>query len=202
LAPLHGEGFRKVFSRSTPADSELALRAAYDRGQDVLMPGMHAFLVDTLQVTQLATSSASTNVTGAQAWATLDVRLLPETDQESFLADLRAALGPHVEVTVELETGPTPQSSTDTSTYAAMARILGGNAPVIPTFILGTTDSRLLRQRGITAYGLSPFILNGEDLRGIHGPDESIPLSTFVEGVERMKELVEAVLARAPESES
>jgi acetylornithine deacetylase/succinyl-diaminopimelate desuccinylase-like protein len=83
-----------------------------------------------------------------------------------------------------------------------MARILGGNAPVIPTFILGTTDSRLLRQRGITAYGLSPFILNGEDLRGIHGPDESIPLSTFVEGVERMKELVEAVLARAPESES
>jgi len=36
----------------------------------------------------------------------------------------------------------------------------------------GFTDSRWFRQRGVPAYGLSPFSIDAGDLHGIHGEDE------------------------------
>ena len=49
----------------------------------------------------------------------------------------------------------------------------------------------VIRERGIPTYGVSPFILWGEVLRGIHGPDERIPLRAFERGVLRMRRIVE-----------
>jgi acetylornithine deacetylase/succinyl-diaminopimelate desuccinylase-like protein len=63
--------------------------------------------------------------------------------------------------------------------------------------IAGFTDSRFLRERGIPAYGVSPFALAGEDLRGIHGTDERIALAELDHGVERMVSIA-AAYARLP----
>ena len=71
-----------------------------------------------------------------------------------------------------------------------MEKFLGRRAAVIPVFIPGITDSRYLRERGIAAYGFSPFVLESNEVRGIHGPNERIPLETFVEGVETTSKLV------------
>jgi acetylornithine deacetylase/succinyl-diaminopimelate desuccinylase-like protein len=71
-----------------------------------------------------------------------------------------------------------------------MEKFLGRRAPVIPTFIPGITDSRYFRERGIAAYGFSPFVLESNEVRGIHGPDERIPLDAFEKGVETTTELV------------
>ena len=70
--------------------------------------------------------------------------------------------------------------------------LLGEEALVVPAFIGGFTDSRYFRARGIPAYGISPFALAGEDLRGIHGTDERIPLAELDRGVERTLRLVRA----------
>lgn len=56
--------------------------------------------------------------------------------------------------------------------------------------ISGFTDSRFFRERRIPAYGVTPFALAGEDLQGIHGPDERIPLDELDRGVERMRRVV------------
>ena len=61
---------------------------------------------------------------------------------------------------------------------------------MVPAFIPGFTDSRFFRERGIPAYGVSPFELAGDDSRGIHGPDERIPLAELDRGVERMRRVV------------
>ena len=61
---------------------------------------------------------------------------------------------------------------------------------MVPTFIPGTTDSRFFRQRGIPAYGFSPFTVNAQDLRGIHARDESLPIPAFLRGVETMRRLL------------
>ena len=68
---------------------------------------------------------------------------------------------------------------------------------MVPTFIAGFTDSRYFREHGVPAYGISPFALDGEEQRGIHAPDESIPLAEFDRGVERMRRIVAALASEA-----
>jgi acetylornithine deacetylase/succinyl-diaminopimelate desuccinylase-like protein len=71
---------------------------------------------------------------------------------------------------------------------------------VVPAFILGTTDSRYFREHGIPAYGFWPFLLDGEDNRGIHGKDEAIPVDEFRAGVARMQSAVRALAVAEPAS--
>jgi len=68
--------------------------------------------------------------------------------------------------------------------------------PVVPIFISGTTDSRFFRQRGIAAYGFSPFAINSEDLGGIHAADEYLPVDAFLRGIEMMRRVLLAGAGR------
>jgi acetylornithine deacetylase/succinyl-diaminopimelate desuccinylase-like protein len=79
--------------------------------------------------------------------------------------------------------------------WTALARTLGTEAPVVPAMVPGFTDSRYFRERGIAAFGLAPFALESPDLRGIHGPDERIPLAELDRGVERTRRIVAAYAA-------
>jgi len=157
-------------------------------------PGWWGLMLDTVQVTELVAGERP-NVVPATARATLDARLLPETDAESFLAALRETLGKEVNVSIDLATPPSPPSPTDTEVWKRVAATIGGEAPVLPVMIGGITDSRYLRQRGIAAYGFSPFELEAIELLRVHGPDERIPVATFDAGVERMKRVVRALVA-------
>ncbi|HVS16591.1 MAG TPA: M20/M25/M40 family metallo-hydrolase [Thermoanaerobaculia bacterium] len=196
LAPLHGGPFARVFGGGTVDQVQRALDAALAEGRDlerILLPGMLSYLTDTIQLTTLDNGNASINVVSPRAAATLDVRLLPDTDADAFVADLRSRLGDDVAIEVLLATPPAPASSTATDVYAALEASLGSRGPVIPAFILGTTDSRHLRRHGIDAYGFSPFVLGPEDLGGIHGPNESIPVRQVEEGAALMRALVAAL---------
>jgi len=134
--------------------------------------------------------AAQINVVPPRATARVDVRLLPDTDGDAFLAELRGLLGKDVEVQVLLTSPPVAPSSADTPVHRIVAAVLGKEAPVVPFFSPGFTDSRLFRARGIPAYGVSPFTLEPQDLLGIHGADERIPLRELDRGVERMREVV------------
>ena len=76
----------------------------------------------------------------------------------------------------------------------------GGAAPVVPLFISGITDSRYFRARGIPAYGLSPFELEGEYTKTVHGPDERIAVAAFEKGVATMKRIVRRLVS--PEADA
>ena len=69
---------------------------------------------------------------------------------------------------------------------------------MVPAFIPAFTDSRSFRARGIADYGLSPFALDGLALRGVHAPDERIPLAVFERGVATMIRVVRALAATDP----
>ena len=202
LAPLYGGPFQQVFGRPTVPEVQQALDRALAAQRDVgriLLPGVASYLTDTVQVTSFDNGNQAINVVPTRASATLDVRLLPDTDAAAFLAALQDRLGEDVSIEVLLETPPAPASSTDTDVYDALERTLAPSGPVVPAFILGTTDSRYLRRLGIEAYGFSPFRLGPEDLRGIHGADESIPVREVEEGAALMRALVTS-LALEPEA--
>jgi acetylornithine deacetylase/succinyl-diaminopimelate desuccinylase-like protein len=85
---------------------------------------------------------------------------------------------------------PSPPSPASGRLYGAMERVLRPDGPVVPTFIAGFTDSRFFRERGIPAYGLSPFRLSPDDSKGIHSTDEHIPLAEIDRGVERLRKIL------------
>lgn len=184
LAPLHEGTMRRQF-----LDPDAWVGADGPRGP--MLPGQPNLFLDTVQVTRVDVGERI-NVVAPDAVAHVDVRLLPETDADAFLARIRRAAGDEVTVEVLLAAPPSPPSPVDHPAYRAVAGVLGREAPVVPAFIAGFTDARWFRERGIAAYGVSPFALTGELLGGIHGRDERIPVAELERGIERMRAIVAA----------
>jgi len=184
LGPGEPPGQRALFS-------DLDAWIGPDGPRRGMLPGQANYFLDTVQVTVLE-GGDRINVVPPRAAALIDARLLPDTDAEAFLKRLRGALGDGVEAEVLLSSPPVEPSPTDTHAYSSVASVLAREARVVPAFISGFTDARYFRERGIPAYGVSPFVLEPEVLRGIHGADERIPLAEFEAGVERMRRIVEA----------
>lgn len=187
LAPLHNETYRRIFS-----DPEAHIRP--DGPTEDLLPGLANLFLDTFQVTVLDVGE-KINVIPGEATARVDVRLLPGTDADAYLERVREALGDRVELEILLASPPSPPSPVEHPVYQAVAGVLGETAPVVPAFIAGFTDSRYFRERGIPAYGVSPFYLEPQTFLGIHGADESIPLEELDLGVDRMVRIVRACAA-------
>jgi acetylornithine deacetylase/succinyl-diaminopimelate desuccinylase-like protein len=188
LAPLHAGRQQADF-----LDPDAWVGPDGPRGP--MLPGQPNLFLDTVQVTELV-AGERINVVPDVATARIDVRLLPETDADTFLERVRRALGDDVEVEVLLASPPSPPSPVDHPAYRAAHAVLGESATVVPAFIAGFTDSRWVRERGLAAYGVSPFALAGDVLSGIHGPDERIPTAELERGIERMTAIVSGYAGR------
>ncbi|MDX1382177.1 MAG: M20/M25/M40 family metallo-hydrolase [Thermoanaerobaculia bacterium] len=197
IAPFHSEAFREVFASADIAEVAAEFQALFDEGRagKVLLPGMSAFFQDTLQITSLETPSRTVNVVPAAAEALLDIRLLPDTPVDEAMASIREWIGKAARIEVLLSSEPTEPSPIDSEVYMALESVLADQAPLVPSFITGTTDSRYFRERGTPAYGFSPFVLTGDEVRGIHGADESIPLGKFRRGLDTMRRVVHTYAA-------
>jgi acetylornithine deacetylase/succinyl-diaminopimelate desuccinylase-like protein len=179
-----------------PAQKLLAGGALDDAERRALV-GYESLLRDTLQVTTL-TAAERINVVAREARASIDVRLLPETDSDTFLAAVRAAVGADLEVEVVHSTPAAGPSSTESALYREISTLLSDRAPVVPLFIPAFTDSRYFRARGVAAYGFSPFVLDARELLTVHAENERISLTAFDRGVETMKSVVRALVGPLP----
>lgn len=161
------------------------------RLDSVLAPGYLGLLEDTWTISVLDAGNRI-NVVPERARAEIDIRLLPGTDPDSTLERLREEVSPEAEVNVILKGAPAPPSPVETGLWGSIRenlRRVSPDAVVGPMVALGTTDSRFYRDRGIVAYGFSPFKINFYDVSTVHGPDERIRLNFLIEGVELMKEI-------------
>lgn len=157
-----------------------------------LTPGYRALLHDTIAITHISAGSA-VNVIPTRAVAGIDIRLLPSSVPEEMLARVREAVGKNGQVDVLLSSTPAPESPASGELFDTIRRAMRASSPgstVGPIVSSGTTDSRYLRARGITAYGMMPFKVNYYDADGVHGHDERIRARYFVEGVRLTREIV------------
>jgi acetylornithine deacetylase/succinyl-diaminopimelate desuccinylase-like protein len=182
VAPLHNQPLRRALGDIDKVITESGPK-------EFLLPGMANLFLDTIQVTVLD-GGERINVIPAEARARLDIRLLPDTDAAAFLAGVRETLGKECGVRVLVTAPPAAPSPAAGRMYAALQKALGTEAPVVPTFVPGFTDARFFRERGIPAYGISPFALSGEDTRGIHSADERIPVAEIDRGAARMRRIL------------
>ncbi|MGA9977535.1 MAG: M20/M25/M40 family metallo-hydrolase [Candidatus Sulfotelmatobacter sp.] len=158
---------------------------------------LNYLLRDTISLTMMG-ASEQTNVIPAEAWANLDVRILPGGDRQALLEAIRKAVDdPNVTVEpLSSEFRVANYSPTDTALFSAIRQISAKyfpGTPVVPLITSGYTENQRYRPLGIDAYGFNPYVATEEEGSTEHGNDERIR----VEEVRRGSRVLFDVLAVA-----
>jgi len=161
-------------------------------------PSLNYMLRDTISLTMLG-GSQQTNVIPTEAWANLDVRLLPGDDPQAFLALLAKIVGdPNVSVEPlrKEQFQPANASPIDTPLMAAIRTAAGKyfpGTPVVPRLSSGYTENQRFRQLGVVSYGFSPYTATAEEGSSEHGDNERIRVEELRRGFRVLYDVVNEV---------
>ena len=160
---------------------------------------LNFLLRDTISVTMMH-GSEQTNVIPSEAWANLDVRLLPGEDGKQFLRKLRRVIDdPDVRVEAVPGNFRTANSSpTDTALFSAIREVSKQyfpGVPVVPLLTSGYTENERYRPAGIVAYGFSPYTTTDAEGSSEHGVDERIRVEEVRRGPRILFDVVMSVAA-------
>lgn len=161
---------------------------------------LNYLLRDTISLTMLG-GSKQTNVVPPDAWANIDVRLLPGSDPKEFLGTIQRLVNDS-NVTIEPlnETFRVANSSpTRTALYAAIKKVSAAyfpGAPVAPRMESGYTESQRFRLLGINSYGFSPYAATEEEAATEHGNDERIRVEEVRRGFRIMYDVIAQVAGK------
>jgi acetylornithine deacetylase/succinyl-diaminopimelate desuccinylase-like protein len=170
--------------------------------QDVVQKdeSLNFLLRDTISLTMLG-GSEQTNVIPAEAWANLDVRILPGGDPKALLETVRRIVN-DPDVTVEplnAEFRVANYSGTDNGLFAAIKEVASKyfpGTPVVPHITSGYTENQRYRPLGIVAYGFNPYAATDEEGNSEHGNDERIRVEEVQRGPRILFDVVAAVAGR------
>ena len=208
IAPLGG-GAQRTFlgglARSGRGARAVALAAT--RGGPTLRAlarQINPMLRNTASPTMLE-AGLGANVIPAQASATLDGRYLPGQTAASFMAELRAALGPRLARMVEIEADHVtraiemPWASPLASAITATMAKHEPDAPVLPFMLTAVTDAKHLTRLPSLRhyYGFNPLRAPRDFplLEQLHAVDERIPVEGLSFGVQVLHDILRAFCA-------
>lgn len=166
--------------------------------EKVLPPSYRSLLRDTLVVTRIS-AGANVNSIPGEAIADVDMRLLPDSSPDEILSAVRAIAGNRGEVEVILRGEASSDSPIDHPLYQLLEKTMRASdkgSIVVPMVSPGTSDSRFFRNRGVAAYGISPFKVGYYDADTIHGVDEKIRSRFFRDGVKLTRHIVRDYCAK------
>lgn len=148
---------------------------------------------DTVSLTGVH-SGHKHNVIPTSAEATLDCRLLPDTDPDAFIQELAGVIDdPEVEIECVLS-HDSGISSLDTPVMGVVRKVVaeryGDGGCVVPMLSPGFTDSHAFRAAGVESYGFTPALLTREELSTIHGHNERISVENLRLGTEVLFDVV------------
>jgi acetylornithine deacetylase/succinyl-diaminopimelate desuccinylase-like protein len=191
LSPVFDEAMRTLAPRMDfPASFELA-HLSWPFMMQVAARGplsrytVQALMHDTVAPTMLS-AGMKVNVIPSMAEAGIDCRLLPDSDADAFLRQLHALLGPRIDVEFIQKPDPSPTSPTSGEAWNAIKAVVASDfvdTLVAPSLTSGGTDSRLLRVKGVPAYGFVPIIVPPREAERIHGVDERLSIDNLNRGI-------------------
>src|SRR5437016_8474755 len=158
---------------------------------------LNFLLRNTIALTMLG-GSAQTNVIPPEAWANVDVRLLPGEDPKEFLESIRQVVSdPKVGVEpLNAEFRKANSSPTDTVLDSAIRQVSSHyfpGTPVAPRLTSGYTENQRYRPLGINAYGFSPYTATAQEGSTEHGNDERIRVEEVRRGYRVLYDVVTLV---------
>jgi acetylornithine deacetylase/succinyl-diaminopimelate desuccinylase-like protein len=158
----------------------------------------NALLRDTVVPTVLQAGS-KTNVIPAEAVAEVDGRILPGEKPEDFLEKINNRINDPAIRIDWIHKSEATDSDFHTPEFAALEAAIREADPeaiVFPFISPGGTDMRFFRENGILAYGIIPFMIEMEDIAGLHGKNERIPVAEIPKGEKILMEFVKKIQAR------
>jgi acetylornithine deacetylase/succinyl-diaminopimelate desuccinylase-like protein len=192
-APMAG-----YFRDLVGSDPLRARRADSVIGKD---PLLHALVRNTLAPV-IIQGGFRNNVIPGSAQATINLRMVPGSSAEAFVADLRRVVGDSsIELKLPATAGarPSAPSSEDTDLYRALereARVEFPGAEVTPYLFQAGTDAGAWRSRGVPVYGIYPYPIDADELSRMHGNDEKVSIASLRQGTEMIYRTLMAVAAR------
>ncbi len=142
-------------------------------------------------------AGAKTNVIPGVAEFEIDGRTLPGQTDEDLLRELRAVLGPEVELTIIKSAPPVVTEPIASPVFELIERHVLAREPaavVVPYMIPGFTDAKYFTRMGARWYGFSPVkIEKGSGIRFadmFHGHNERVPVAGLAWGVEVLDAVV------------
>jgi acetylornithine deacetylase/succinyl-diaminopimelate desuccinylase-like protein len=158
---------------------------------------LNFLLCDTISLTMLG-GSQQTNVIPPDAWANLDVRILPGGDPQALLAAVRRVVNdPNVTIVpLNDEFRVANYSTTDNPMYAAIKEVSAKyfpGTPVVPHITSGYTENQMYRPLGMIAYGFNPYTATDEEGNTEHANDERIRVEEVRRGPRILFDVVTAV---------
>ena len=188
-APLHLQDLWKTFVEGIdlPAVQRMALTTAatFDAALDRMPEGADRMMYAATRTTlspNIAHSGVKVNVIPDSAEVDIDIRTLPGDDGEGVRKMLRDAAGDlwkDVEVLFE-GSNPATSSPINTPLWDALTKVTQRLIPgstTMPFLIVGATDARYFRRKGVVSYGyglMSDKIPFGEFSKLFHGNNERI----------------------------
>ena len=146
----------------------------------------NAMLRNTIAVTMI-NSGYKTNIIPEKATASLDIRLLPSVEPETFISELKAIINdPRVEFIPKRVPRNNFISDWDTKFYKILSNELNKERPdvsVLPFMTIGGTDSQFFQSKGVDCYGIIPVLVSEDDIQTMHGIDERISINNFMLGI-------------------
>jgi acetylornithine deacetylase/succinyl-diaminopimelate desuccinylase-like protein len=195
MAPYEPPERARIFADMGRAIQDKNVRQQLTRDETV-----NYLLRDTITLTMLG-GSQQTNVIPPEAWANIDVRLLPGADPKAFLESIRQVVNdPHVTVEPESpEFRVANYSPTDTALYSTIRRVTEAyfpGTPVVPNITSGYTENQRYRPLGINAYGFTPYTATEEEGDTEHGNDERVRVDEVRRAPKILFDVVTGVAAR------
>ncbi len=198
VKPVMAEYFRKLadaweFLKPYAEDGkdETLIRIVKESGL-LAMPQISAMLRNTISLNVMKAGS-KTNVIPSLAVADLDARLLPDQEIDDFIGSVRDKLADD-EIDIDIiAAAKASESPVDTDDCQRILQVLGDSFPdaiITPWLMIGTSDSRFFREKGIPCYGVCPKFISMDHMKMIHGIDEQISIENMVEGSKVFCEIV------------
>jgi acetylornithine deacetylase/succinyl-diaminopimelate desuccinylase-like protein len=161
---------------------------------------LNFLLRDTISLTMMG-GSGQTNVIPPEAWANLDVRILPGGDPKVVLEALRHVVNdPNVTIEPQdREFRVANYSTTDNALYASIREVSGKyfpGTPVVPHITSGYTENQRYRPLGIVAYGFNPYTATDDEGNTEHGNDERIRVEEVRRGPRILFDVVAEVAGK------
>ncbi len=158
---------------------------------------LNFLLRDTISLTMMG-GSEQTNVIPPEAWANLDVRVLPGGDPKALLEAVRKVVNdPNVSVEpINSEFRIANYSGTGNALFAAIREVSAEyfpGTPVVPHITSGYTENQRYRPLGIASYGFNPYTATEEEGSTEHGNDERIRVEEVRRGPRILFDVVAAV---------
>ena len=164
-------------------------------------PLYNAFFSNTISLTEIKTYPEGKNSIPHRAEAILDCRLLPDTDQQKFIQQLKRDLkNPNILIDVVQQTPSALPSSPTHPIYTLAEHAIKEESPhavIIPIMLPATIDSNFFRAKGYPVFCFVPILMTKDLLSKVHADNERVPISSLVSGADILTSFMTRLIANS-----